>query len=278
MENKKVHNKFKIPEHNLTTAITKVEPNKISTRGYNQVDLIEHLSYSEMVYLLLLGKLPSKKEGRLLNHVLVSFCDHGVTPPSTQTARIISSSGSPINNAVAGGLLSFGYHHAGAIEKVMIMYQDGINSLHISGDPDLDDPQITDKALDIVCGKISKHEKVPGFGHRYHDKDPRARKLIDLVIKEGSLGPHVKLALSMEQLLRERKGISLNVDGINGAILSDLGFNPELGIGVFMIGRLPGLVAHSYEEKMDEEEFRRFCELDDITYTGFEDKQVNNRK
>lgn len=45
-----------------------------------------------------------------------------------------------------------------------------------------------------------------------------------------------------------------------------------------MIGRLPGLVAHSYEEKMDEEEFRRFCELDDITYTGFENKQVNNRK
>lgn len=62
LENKKVHNKFKIPEHNLTTTITKVEPNKISTRGYNQVDLIEHLSYSEMVYLLLLGKLPSKKK------------------------------------------------------------------------------------------------------------------------------------------------------------------------------------------------------------------------
>ena len=105
-------NQFNVSNHNLKTAITKVEPNKIITRGYNQEDLIENLSFAEMIYLMFMGKLPTKKEGELLNHILVSFCDHGITPPSTQTARIITSSGSPLNNAVAGGLLSFGYHHA----------------------------------------------------------------------------------------------------------------------------------------------------------------------
>jgi len=35
-----------------------------------------------------------------------------------------------------------------------------------------------------------------------------------------------------------------------------------------MIGRLPGIIAHIHEEKMDEEEFRRFCDLDDIIYEG----------
>ncbi len=34
-------NNFKINEHSLRTAISKVEPNKIVTRGYNQRDLIE---------------------------------------------------------------------------------------------------------------------------------------------------------------------------------------------------------------------------------------------
>ena len=54
-----------------------------------------------------------KKESKIFSHVLVSFSDHGVTPPSTQAARIIASSGSPLNDAVAGGLLSFGKSHAG---------------------------------------------------------------------------------------------------------------------------------------------------------------------
>ena len=271
-------NKNKVSNPKLKTSITKFEPNKIITRGYNQEDLIENLSFSEMVYLVLIGKLPTKEEGELLNQVLVSFCDHGVTPPSTQTARIIASSGSPINNAVSGGLLSFGYNHAGAIEKVMMMYQDSINSLHITGDADLDNPQITDKAVDIVYESLSHNEKIPGFGHRYHTKDPRARKLLDTVIEKGNLGPHIKLAISIEHLLIEKKGIYLNVDGINGAILSDLGFNPKFGLGIFMIGRLPGLIAHSYEETMDGEEFRRFCDIDDISYEGFENKTVNNDK
>ncbi|WP_295723352.1 citryl-CoA lyase [uncultured Methanobrevibacter sp.] len=263
-------NNSNISKHKLKTTITKVEPDKIITRGYNQEELIENLSFAEMIYLILRGKLPKKEEGEILNHILVSFCDHGVTPPSTQTARIIASSGSPLNNAVGGGLLSFGYHHAGAIEKVMVLFQNAIKSLYISGDSELDDPQITDKALDIVYAGLSRGQKIPGFGHRYHKRDPRARKLVDLVIDKGHLGPHTKLAISIEHLLIEKKGIYLNVDGINGAILSDLGFNPKFGLGLFMIGRLPGLIAHSYEETMDDEEFRRFCDIDDINYEGFE--------
>lgn len=116
-------NNFKINEHSLRTAISKVEPDKIVTRGYNQRDLIEKIRYSDMVFLLLKGRLPSIKEGKLFNHVLVSFCDHGATPPSTQTARLVASSGSPLNAAVAGALLSFGHKHAGAIEKTMELYQ-----------------------------------------------------------------------------------------------------------------------------------------------------------
>ena len=36
-------NNFKINEHSLRTAISKVEPDKIVTRGYNQRDLIEKI-------------------------------------------------------------------------------------------------------------------------------------------------------------------------------------------------------------------------------------------
>ena len=261
-------NNFRVNPRSLKTTISKVEKDKIITRGYNQRDLIEKIRYSDMVYLLLKGRLPSVKEGKIFNHVLVSFCDHGVTPPSTQTARLVASSGSPINSAVAGALLSFGHKHAGAIQKTMELYQSKINSLYLTEDSALDNKQIASLAIDIYNEYILGEEKIPGFGHRYHNVDPRADKLMDIVIKEGFVGPHIKLALAVEDLAYQKKGIRLNVDGANAAILSDLGFDPETGLGIFIIGRIPGIIAHINEEKMEEEEFRRFCDLDDIEYYG----------
>lgn len=259
-------NNFKVNQHSLKTAISKVEKDKIITRGYNQEELIEKIRYSDMVFLLLKGKLPSIKEGKLFNHILVSFCDHGATPPSTQTARLITSSGSSLNSAVAGALLSFGHKHAGAIEKAMSLYQSSVSSLTLTGDSDIDNKQIVSLAIDIYNNFTSKNEKIPGFGHRYHDCDPRARKLIDLAIKESIIGPHTKLALSLQDLLFSNKNVKLNVDGVNAALLSDLGFSPSLGLGVFIIGRIPGIIAHINEEQMTEEEFRRFCDIEDIVY------------
>jgi citrate synthase len=221
-----------------------------------------------MIFLLLRGRLPTLKEARIFNHVLVSFCDHGVTPPSTQTARLIASSGSPLNSAVAGALLSFGHKHAGAIEKTMELYQSKISTARLIDDPDIDNKQIASLAIEVYKDYVLKGKKVPGFGHRYHSTDPRADKLIEMAIKEGFIGPHLKLALAIQDLVFEKKNIKLNVDGANAAILSDLGFDPELGLGVFIIGRVPGIIAHIHEERMDEEEFRRFCDLDDIEYVG----------
>ena len=198
----------------------------------------------------------------------MSFCDHGVTPPSTQTARLIASSGSPLNSAVAGALLSFGHKHAGAIEKTMELYQSKISTARLIDDPDIDNKQIASLAIEVYKDYVLKGKKVPGFGHRYHSTDPRADKLIEMAIKEGFIGPHLKLALAIQDLVFEKKNIKLNVDGANAAILSDLGFDPELGLGVFIIGRVPGIITHIHEERMDEEEFRRFCDLDDIEYVG----------
>ena len=261
-------NNFKVNPHSLKTAVSRVEKDKIVTRGYNQRDLIEKVRYSDMILLLLRGRLPTLKEARIFNHVLVSFCDHGVTPPSTQTARLIASSGSPLNSAVAGALLSFGHKHAGAIEKTMELYQSKISTARLIDDPDIDNKQIASLAIEVYKDYVLKGKKVPGFGHRYHSTDPRADKLIEMAIKEGFIGPHLKLALAIQDLVFEKKNIKLNVDGANAAILSDLGFDPELGLGVFIIGRVPGIITHIHEERMDEEEFRRFCDLDDIEYVG----------
>ena len=74
------------PEH-WQTALTSTAPNQILVRGYPLDEMMGRLSFAEAVYVLLMGELPTPAIGRMLNAVLVSSIDHGVTPPSTLTAR-----------------------------------------------------------------------------------------------------------------------------------------------------------------------------------------------
>lgn len=260
-----IENLLKLSNPKWKTGITRVEPNRLTTRGYLQEDLIGNASFPEMVYLLIKGEMPSKNEAKMLEAVLVSFCDHGVTPPSTQVARIMASTGSPMQSCVSGGLLAFGKHHAGAIEKAMRNFQEGVK---------LCDGDIEPVARKIVEESIERGEKIPGFGHRYHDEDPRAPKLIDIAKKYECAGIHTELALTIQSILLEEKGIRMNIDGANGGILSDMGFDWTVGTGIFMIGRIPAIIAHVYEEKTRETPFRKLFDIEEIYYDGEDENRI----
>src|SRR5881628_871679 len=108
------------------TALTAIEPNKIMIRGYPLDEMMGRLGFAEAVYLLLMGELPSRAIGKMLNAVLVSSIDHGVTPPSTLAARNVATSGAPLKDCVAAGILGFGPHHGGDIESCMHFLDRGL--------------------------------------------------------------------------------------------------------------------------------------------------------
>ncbi len=254
------------------TSITQIEPNKISTRGYPLEDLIGTLSFQEMIYLLLTGNLPSEKESRMLEAILISLCDHGVTPPSTQVTRLMASTGSPLNNCVSGGILSFGKNHAGALENCMKLLQEGVKGYPGT----VNSPKDIKKMAEVMVEKfIHNDRKIPGFGHRYHDTDPRAPKLVKIARKYGFCGIHTQLALAIQDIISDAKGVKMNVDGANAGILSDMAFDWQMGTGIFMIGRLPGLISHAYEEKTRESPFKKLFELNEIYYDGVEEKKLD---
>ena len=238
----------------LSTSITQVETNMLKTRGFPQEDIIGNFSFPEMVYLLLNGEQPSENHKKMFEAILVSFCDHGITPPSTQSARLMASAGSPVNVCIAGGILAFGENHAGAIENAMKIFQEGVK---IS---DVYNTSATETAKFIIEEHKDQGQKIPGFGHRYHSEDPRARKLLEIAQNYNCNGKHFKIAIEMEKLLFEDKGIKMNIDGANAAILSDMKFNWRLGCGIFVVGRIPGLLAHIAEEILSEYPFRKTIE------------------
>src|SRR3979490_3336911 len=92
------------------TALTSIAPNSILIRGYPVDELMGRLSFADAVYLLLMGELPTPAIGRMLNAVLVSSLDHGVTPPSTLAARNVATSGAPLKDCVPAGRPAVGPH------------------------------------------------------------------------------------------------------------------------------------------------------------------------
>src|SRR5438132_372842 len=114
------------PTEHWQTALTSIAPNKILIRGFAVDEMMGRLSFAEAVYLLLMGELPTPAIGRMLNAVLVSSLDHGVTPPSTLAARNVATSGAPLKDCVAAGILAFGPHHGGDVESCMRFLDAGL--------------------------------------------------------------------------------------------------------------------------------------------------------
>ena len=108
------------------TALTGIEPNKILVRGYPLDELMGRLTFGEAIYLLLMGECPTPSMGRLMEAMLVSFIDHGATPPSTLAARNTATAGAPLRACVAAGVLGFGRYHGGDIESCMQFLDAGL--------------------------------------------------------------------------------------------------------------------------------------------------------
>src|SRR5882724_11814750 len=114
------------PSERWQSSLTEISPNKILVRGYPLDEMMGRLGFAEAVYLLLMGELPTPAIGRMLNAVLVSSIDHGVTPPSTLAARNVATTGAPLKDCVAAGILAFGPLHVGDIESCMRFLDGGL--------------------------------------------------------------------------------------------------------------------------------------------------------
>ncbi len=229
------------------TALTAIAPNTISVRGYALDEMMGRLSFAEAVYLLLMGELPTPAIGRMLNAILVSSIDHGVTPPSTLAARNVATTGAPLKDCAAAGILAFGPQHGGDIETCMRYLDQGLSlvrgGLSVEG-----------AATQLVDNCLTEGQTPPGFGHRFHTRDPRAVRLFQMAMELELEGEHVRMIRAIERVLTAREEaigllLPVNVDGAIAAISADLGFAYELGNAIFLISRLPGLIAHAHEEQ-----------------------------
>jgi citrate synthase len=234
------------------TAIVDSRDGHIRMRGYEVGALMAGKTFTDTIFLLHRGELPTAAERTLLDAILTGVADHGSGAPSCAAARLaLSGNRQSLSAAVAAGLLAVGDDHGGAGSGCMEMIAAGLAlarsttcSLH-------------EAARQVASTARHEGRRLPGFGHRVHQTDPRTAILFDLARQGGIAGDGVAFVEAMERAIAEVvRPLPINVDGALAAVLHDMGFPPPFGRLVFLIGRVAGLTAEVAEELSREKPMR----------------------
>jgi citrate synthase len=225
------------------TELVASSPEGVWFRGRPIEELIGTYSVADLLWLLVVGEDPEPASSRLLEAVLVAGASFGPRAPSIAVARMAATCGVPMNGVLASAVGLLGDVHGGAIEQA------GEVIAAVAGHDDLD------AAADEVVGRTrATGGFVPGFGHRFLTRDPRAVRMLALVREHlddlDDDGRHLRAGLAVEAALARRIGrpLPMNVDGGSAVALLSIGFPTSAYRGVFCLSRSVGILAEAHEE------------------------------
>jgi citrate synthase len=198
---------------------------------------------------------PGQATTKALDVCLILHADHGINA-STFATMVAIGTESDMYSAITAAIGTLrGPLHGGANERVMRMLQeiDGLDAVE-----------------DFVLGRLSRKEKVPGFGHRvYKAIDPRATYLktfAELIATETGNLELFKVSRKIEEVMEGQvgaKGIHPNVDFYSASTYFSMGMAIDLFTPIFAMSRNAGWAAHALERLEDNRLIRPRCQ-----YTG----------
>ena len=164
--------------------------------------LAREKNFSELIFILLAEREPSKDELSIFELILNISIDHGPDTPSAKAVIEKAKGGENIGEAVASGMREINDVHGGAQEALMpILYKIVKEKL---------------SAENIVKEFVENKKRLPGFGHRlYKDNDPRAELIITTLVENGLGEDYVAASRALQKSLKDITGktLPLNIDG-----------------------------------------------------------------
>ena len=231
--------KYKKP----TTSISTSTSEAIYVRGKNLVDeLVGHVTFTEMMLLSIMKRMPTKQETAIVDAVLVILMEHGMTPSALAARMTYASSPEALQGAVAAGVLGVGSNFVGTMEGAAKLLQELV-----------DDPEGIEAAARQAAMTYKQEKKpLPGFGHPLHKPDdPRTPRLLAVAEAQNVPGTYIgalrSLSAAVDQVFQ--KHITINVTGGIAAVLLEIGIPWNIMRGFAVISRAAGVVGHIREEQ-----------------------------
>jgi citrate synthase len=228
-----------------TTALCRYTETEIFYRDHNLVSELMD-GGGDFVALMMehiLGRAVEPREARVMNAVLITMMEHGLTPSAIATRSVYMSAPENLQGAVAAGLLAVGSQFVGTIENNARLLE------RVMAAPEGERRTI---AQGIVREHREARMRMPGFGHHLHKPDdPRAVKLLEIGEREGYSGGQIAALRLLGEEVDAAAGrhITINATGATSALFGEMGIPVPLMRGFAVISRAAGLVAHIAEEQ-----------------------------
>ena len=216
----------------------------IFLRDKNLVDeVIGKMSFTDAMFYHIVGTPPTHGQTSVLDAVLVTLMEHGLTPSAISTRLTYLSAPEAMQSAIAAGLLNVGSQFIGTIENTATLLA------RIQADP---------AGVETSCRQIVQQHKdagkhIPGFGHHLHQPDdPRSPKLFAIAaafddIDQRPIRTIKTLGAVVDGIYG--KHLTINATGATAAVLLGAGIPTRIMRGFAVISRAAGLVAHLMEEQ-----------------------------
>ena len=206
-------------------------------RGLAPIAPHSNLGYAENFLNMCFGEVPEPVVVEAFEQSMILYAEHGFNA-STFAARVVTSTQSDIYSAVTAAIGALkGRLHGGANEAVM---HDMIEIGH------------PDKASEWLHGKLSRKDKIMGFGHRiYKNGDSRVPTMKEALARiaavcDGQRWLDIYQVLETEMFAAT--GIKPNLDFPTGPAYYLMGFDIPSFTPLFVMSRITGWTAHIIEQ------------------------------
>lgn len=206
-------------------------------RGLEPIAPHSHMGYSENFLHMCFGEVPDPVIVRAFEQSMVLYAEHSFNA-STFAARVVTSTQSDIYSAVTAAIGALkGSLHGGANEAVMH------DMLEIGS---------ADRAAEWLHGKLSRKDKVMGFGHRvYKNGDsrvPTMKAALQQVAAVRDGQQWLDIYNVLESAMFAATKIKPNLDFPTGPAYYLMGFDIPSFTPLFVMSRITGWTAHIMEQ------------------------------
>jgi len=188
----------------------------------------------------------SRVQINLLRAALVACADHELNA-STFTVRCITSTGTHLFGAIAGGLAALaGPRHGGETTRVAALFDEAARA------DDLDRFLATRLARDEHASAQQQRPLLSGFGHPlYPAGDPRARLLLQMLADSAPARAPLAAVQRLAATMHDTTGAEPTLDYALAALERVLGLPAGAAFTLFAVGRVAGWIAHAMEQTAD---------------------------